>query len=65
MQSTPSTPDHRPSLRIVKRRDAALDRLEAHLGGLRQHLLALGMAAEASAVLTDLQLVADLRTSRP
>lgn len=40
---------------------ATLRTLDAHLHGLRKHLLALGLTAEAAAVATELRLVADLR----
>jgi hypothetical protein len=61
-----SNPDHssndRPQLRLVKERPdpALLEWLDWHMRGLRDHLTALGMKAEAAAVQHDLDVVARL-----
>jgi hypothetical protein len=39
----------------------ALERLTRHLDGMRRHLIATGHRAEASAVRTQLEMVADVR----
>jgi hypothetical protein len=63
MTNPDRTPNLRPALRLVKapRPDPDLIAwLDWHLRGLRDHLAALGMSAEAAAVQHDLDVVAQL-----
>jgi hypothetical protein len=53
--------DRIPGVRRAARSDDELVRLDRHLHGLRRHLLAIGLRGEASAVQTEIELVATLR----
>jgi hypothetical protein len=53
--------DRIPRLRRAAAPEDELARLDRHLHGLRRHLLAIGLRGEASAVQTEIELVATLR----
>lgn len=52
-----NVPQPDSSVRRPRRQRDQIDQLERHLAGLRAHLEAIGLRAEAAAVLTELELL--------